>query len=115
MSEGLVTKGALAPGFFRAASVADVPSGWVLRVAAGGRDLALANREGTFFAVENSCTHAAGPLADGRLRPDCLLECSWHNSLFDARTGEVVRGPARKPVKTYQVQVEEGMVYVKVE
>ncbi|HEX2179369.1 MAG TPA: non-heme iron oxygenase ferredoxin subunit [Actinomycetota bacterium] len=113
MSEiaGLVENAAGA-GYVPVASVGDVPPGWILKVVAGGREVALANRDGRFYALDNSCTHAGGPLAHNRLSPDCTVECSWHNSLFDVRTGEVVSGPARKPAKTYQVQVSGGKVYV---
>lgn len=99
-------------GYVPVASESDVPPGWVLKVLAGGREVALANRNGQFYAVDNSCTHAGGPLAHNRLSPDCTVECSWHNSVFDVRTGEVVAGPARKPAKTYPVQVSEGRVWV---
>lgn len=102
-------------GFLAAASEADVPPGWVLKARLGGREIALANCEGTFHAVENSCTHAGGPLGDSRLRQDCLLECPWHNSRFDVRTGQPTQGPARKPIKTYEVVVKDGTVFVATE
>jgi nitrite reductase/ring-hydroxylating ferredoxin subunit len=102
----------LAPTFVAVASVADVPSGWVLRVTVGQRDIALANQDGTFHALDNGCSHAGGPLGDNRLRSGCLLECPWHNSVFDVRTGEVVRGPARKAQRTYPVKVQDDTVYI---
>lgn len=112
-STGLTTS---APaGFFAVASVGDVPPGWVLRVSAGGRDIALSNVDGRFHALDNSCTHAGGPLAPNHLSPACTLECPWHNAVFDAATGEVVAGPARKPARTYRVQVHDGAVYVSVD
>lgn len=99
-------------GYVPVASVGDVPPGWVLKIVSGGREIALANRDGEYFALDNSCTHAGGPLAHNRLSPDCTVECSWHNSVFDLRTGAVVAGPARKPAKTYPVQVSEGRVWI---
>ncbi len=96
----------------RVAAVEDVPPGWVLKVRLGSREIALANCGGAFLAIDNACTHAGGPLGDGRLKEGCSVECSWHNSVFDARTGEVLRGPARKPVRTYPVTVEDGGVFV---
>lgn len=116
-----VAESPVAAGFSRAAAVADVPTGWTLKVAVGGREIALANREGTFYAVDNSCTHAGAPLGDSKLRgdsrlkQDCLLECPWHNSQFDIRTGEVFQGPARKPLRTYETQVLDGLVFIRVE
>jgi nitrite reductase/ring-hydroxylating ferredoxin subunit len=96
----------------RVADVEEIPPGWVLRVRVGNREVALANCEGTFHAVDNFCTHAAGPLAHNRLQRGCQIECPWHSSLFDVRTGEVVAGPARKPLATYLVKVENGAIYV---
>jgi len=100
----------------RVAALEDVPPGWVLKVAivrAGAkREIALANSGGTVFALENACTHAGGPLGDSRLKEGCYLECPWHNAIFDARTGDVVRGPARKAAKIYEVSVVEGTVFI---
>lgn len=109
-----VAESAVTEGFDAAAAVVDVPSGWVLKVSVGGREIALANHEGEFLAVDNSCTHAGGPLGDTKLKPNCQVECPWHNSVFDARTGEVVSGPARKAIKTYQTRVIEGLVFVRI-
>jgi nitrite reductase/ring-hydroxylating ferredoxin subunit len=95
-----------------AASVGDVPPGWVLKVCVDNREIAVANTSGTFTALENACTHAGGPLGDNRLKEGCYIECPWHNSVFDARTGDVVRGPARKAVKMYDTKVLDGIVYV---
>lgn len=101
-------------GFVRAAAVADVPSGWVRAVVVAGKEIALANRDGTLYALDSTCTHAGGPLGDTRLRFDCTVECPWHASAFDIRTGEVLQGPARKGVKTYPVKVEDGIVFVSI-
>lgn len=94
------------------ASVSDVPPGWIMRVTVGLRELALANDDGEFYALDNACSHSAGPLGDNRLRNGCLVECPWHKAVFDVRTGETVRGPARKPQRTYPVTVEGDTVYV---
>jgi nitrite reductase/ring-hydroxylating ferredoxin subunit len=102
----------LATTFVAVASVSDVPPGWVLRVTIEPRDIALANADGAIYAFDNACSHAAGPLGDNRLRGDCLVECPWHNSVFDVRTGDAVRGPARKPLRTYPVKIEGDTVFV---
>ncbi|CAN5740854.1 hypothetical protein BH23ACT12_BH23ACT12_15280 [soil metagenome] len=115
MSELTMSPLSAPAGFFAVASVGDVPSGWVLRTSAGGRDIALSNIDGVFYALDNSCTHAGGPLAPNHLSPACTLECPWHNAVFDARNGEVIAGPARKSAKTYPVQVHDEMVYVSVD
>lgn len=96
----------------RVAAVEDVPPGWVLKVRIESQELALANVGGTFTALDNACTHAGGPLGDNRLKDGCFLECPWHNAVFDARDGSVVRGPARKAAKLFEVSVLDGSVYV---
>ena len=115
MSELTVTATSPPAGFFTVARTGDVPSGWVLRTTAGGRDIALSNKDGEFYALDNSCTHAGGPLAPNRLSRACTLECPWHGAVFDACTGEVISGPAAKPARTYTVEVHDGTVYVSVD
>lgn len=66
------------------------------------------------FAFEDHCTHKGGPLSDGAL-VDCTVQCPWHGSQFDVRTGRVVAGPAGSQVKTYPIEIRAGEVYVKKE
>ena len=75
----------------------------VLVSGVGSRELAVAHNDDGVYAMDNSCPHAGGPLGDTRLKEGCFVECPWHNSVFDARTGAVVRGPARKEVKLYDL------------
>lgn len=98
--------------FAAVAAVADVPPGAVTTVQVGDRLAALVNHEGWFYAIDHDCPHAGGPLGEGRLGAGCLLECPWHRAVFDVRTGQVRQGPARKPVRTYRVAVEDGTVFI---
>ncbi|HTM86841.1 MAG TPA: DUF2231 domain-containing protein [Terriglobales bacterium] len=63
------------------------------------------------FAFSNHCTHSGGPLSDGAL-VGCTVQCPWHGSQFDIRTGHVVAGPARSNIETYPVEVRGGEVFV---
>jgi 3-phenylpropionate/trans-cinnamate dioxygenase ferredoxin component len=97
------------------AKIEDVPPGTARVVTAGDRLLALVNVDGTFYAVDNECTHRGGDLGEGEINPDWddrALECPLHGSVFDVRTGEVLRGPATEPVNTYPVEVDAGVVRV---
>lgn len=100
--------------FIAVARLAEVPAGWVLKVRVGRREVALANCQGTIIALDNACTHAGGPLGDSRLRDGYLLECPWHGAAFDARTGLVRHGPARKPLPSHPVKVEAGVIMIAV-
>src|SRR5690348_635547 len=63
------------------------------------------------FAFSDHCTHKGGPLSDGAL-VGCTVQCPWHGSQFDIRTGHVVAGPARTNIETYPVEVRGGEVFV---
>ncbi len=79
-------------------------------VTVGGRTVALFKVTGKIFCLENRCTHLGGPLCKGRL-DGSVVQCPWHGSRFDVRTGAVVGPPARVPVKAYSVTVEGGEIW----
>ena len=93
---------ALQPNEFRAA---DVAPGQTRLVQVGEQSVAVYNVGGTFFATQDECTHQGGPLSEGNLEDDCIT-CPIHGSRFNVKTGEVVRGPAKKPVETFRVAVD---------
>ena len=74
-----------------------------------GRELALYNVNGEFYATENFCPHKGAPLTAGTLC-DHTIECDWHGWQFDVRTGECLTVPER--LRTYEVVVEGGVIKV---
>jgi 3-phenylpropionate/trans-cinnamate dioxygenase ferredoxin subunit len=52
-------------------------------------------------------------LADGTLN-GANVTCSCHGSVFDVKTGNVVKGPARKPEPVYQTKLEGEQILVDV-
>ena len=75
--------------FVSIAKVADIPSGTGRTVDVGGILLAIYHVDGTFYAVDNTCPHAGGPLGEGKLS-EGIVECPWHGWRFNIRTGERV-------------------------
>jgi glycine betaine catabolism B len=67
-------------------------------------NICVVNVEGKYFAINNNCTHEGGPLADGTLE-GYEVECPWHGSKFELRTGEVKNPPATEPERTYEVKI----------
>jgi 3-phenylpropionate/trans-cinnamate dioxygenase ferredoxin component len=67
--------------------------------------------DGEIYAIDDTCTHQDASLADGWLE-GCEVECPLHASRFDLRTGRVDAPPAKLPVRTHRVVVEDGTVYV---
>ena len=62
-------------------------------------------------AFSDHCTHKGGPLSDGAI-VGCAVQCPWHGSQFDVHTGRVISGPAKAKIKTYEVEVRKGEVFV---
>ena len=69
-----------------------------------GQPVAVYNVAGTFYATQEACTHADGPLSQGDLEGQ-VITCPWHGSCFDVTSGAVVCGPATEALKTYRVVV----------
>src|ERR671929_1084206 len=90
--------------------VGDLPPGEATRVLAHV-PIAVFNAAGELFAVDDTCTHQDASLSEGWLE-DCMIECPLHASSFDLRTGKPTGPPAKRPVRTYPVVVEDGVVYV---
>jgi 3-phenylpropionate/trans-cinnamate dioxygenase ferredoxin subunit len=96
----------------RVGGASDVPVGSVRVVeCAGGRSLALANVEGELYAIDNVCTHDAGPLGEGELFQGRVV-CPRHGAAFDPKTGRVLSLPAVRDVEAYEVSVDGDDVYV---
>jgi 3-phenylpropionate/trans-cinnamate dioxygenase ferredoxin subunit len=94
--------------------LADLPVGEALRFVPPGGEPPIAvfhTDDGQLLAVDDTCTHERASLADGWLE-GCEVECPLHSSRFDLRTGAVDAPPARLPVRTHTVVVENGMVNV---
>lgn len=78
-----------------------------------GKMVGLFNVGGTIYALNNRCTHARGPLTEGKVNAEeCSVVCPWHYGKFDLKTGAAIDGLVRKPVETYQVEVRDGIVFV---
>ena len=93
-------------------STGDVPVGSVRVVeCASGRSLALANVDGELYAIDNVCTHDAGPLGEGELFQGRVI-CPRHGAAFDPKTGRVLSLPAVRDVAAYEVSVEGDEVYI---
>ncbi|MBI1279208.1 MAG: Rieske 2Fe-2S domain-containing protein [Anaerolineaceae bacterium] len=78
-----------------------------------GKMVGLFNVSGMIYALNNRCTHARGPLTEGKVNADeCSVVCPWHYGKFDLKTGVAVDGLVRKSVETYQVEIRNGIIYV---
>ena len=91
-----------------------------------GREVMLIRWQGELLAVRNKCPHMACSMAKGRVvaplvsnevgevdadNSSPMVECPWHNSGFDLRTGKCLSDPNLR-IKTYKVTTEDGRVFI---
>ncbi len=65
--------------------------------------------EGGFVAYDRRCTHLLCPVLWDRAQDQ--LVCPCHDGHFNARTGDVVSGPPRRPLPRIELAVRGGVVY----
>ena len=102
----------LSEDFVKVADVKDIRPSQMKEVQVDGNDICIVNVEGKYFAINNVCTHEGGPLADGTL-DGYEVECPWHGSKFDVRTGEVKNPPAIEPEPAYEVKIDGNNILIK--
>jgi NAD(P)H-dependent nitrite reductase small subunit len=90
--------------FIKVATVADIPKDSGKAVEAAGRQIALFNAGGKFFAIDNTCKHRGGPLGEGDL-DGTTVACPWHGWEYDITTGANLDDPSVK-LGCYPVKVE---------
>jgi NAD(P)H-dependent nitrite reductase small subunit len=90
--------------FIKVATVADIPKDSGKTVEAAGRQIALFNAGGKFFAIDNTCKHRGGPLGEGEL-DGTTVACPWHGWEYDITTGANLDDPSIK-LGCYPVKVE---------
>jgi nitrite reductase/ring-hydroxylating ferredoxin subunit len=99
--------------FVKVTEAAAVAEGKLAAFDVGGARIAVANVDGTIHAFGDTCTHLQCSLAEGHL-DGTVVTCSCHGSQFDVTTGEVLRGPAREPVRSYASRVVNDAVRVEI-
>lgn len=110
----------------RVASVEDLREGERVITEIDGREIAVFNVEGEYYAMLNFCVHVGGPLCEGEVvnpighdrelnwtyrRDRHVVQCPWHGWQFDLETGANVES-SRYRVPTYDVELDDGAVYV---
>ena len=70
----------------KVAETKDIQTSQMMAVEVNDEKVCIANDEGKYYAIGNVCTHMGGPLAEGKLE-EHVVQCPWHGSRFDIRTG----------------------------
>ncbi len=95
------------------AKTGDIEKGEAKLVEVDGKEIALFNINGEYFAIANECSHVGGPLCEGDIEDNKVI-CPWHGAEFDIKTGEDLCDPAEGPVESYAVQIEGDIIRIEV-
>ncbi len=97
--------------FVPVARLGNLPNRRGFPVQVEGRRIALFNLDGHVYAIDDTCTHEDASLSEGPVMGEMAV-CPRHGSRFHIPTGQVRSLPAVHNVATYEVRVEDGVVYV---
>jgi nitrite reductase (NADH) small subunit len=98
--------------FVRVAATSEVAPGQCKVVTADGRQFALYNVGGRFYATDNTCLHRGGPLGEGMLEGQ-IVTCPWHAWTYDVTTGICPANP-NIAATTFPVQVEGSDILIEI-
>lgn len=93
-----------------------LPSNTLTRVEVQGQPALLYRLDDTIFAVSNRCTHAGMVLDRAQVQAvgaDAIMTCPAHGSRFGLRDGKVRRGPATRPLVSYEAREVDGQIEVR--
>lgn len=97
--------------FVKVADVGQLKDGEMMLVEVGDERVLLSNLGGEFYAIGEVCTHADGPLSEGLMEGE-EVECPWHGSRFNLKTGEATAPPAGEPASLYAVRIEGNDILI---
>jgi len=104
--------------FVKVGDLGEMPPGSSRKFGLQGTAILVANVDGTYAAIANTCPHAKGDLSRGLIR-DGIVTCPQHGSRYELLTGKNV-GPAKilflkipvADARAYPVRVEGGELLV---
>jgi|SaaInlStandDraft_4_1057021.scaffolds.fasta_scaffold248016_1 3-phenylpropionate/trans-cinnamate dioxygenase ferredoxin component len=100
--------------FVRVASEADLLPDTIQRIGADDCPVALVRcANGKIFAVSDNCTHEDTSLAEGFVEGE-RIECPRHGAQFELSSGRALTLPAVRALRTFEVKVENGEIYVNI-
>ena len=95
-----------------AGKTSEIPPGKLHKVSINEKDVMIVNLDGSFFAVDDTCTHSGASLSEGTLEGQTVT-CGWHGAQFDCKSGSLTKFPAKiNNIKSYNVIVEADEVFL---
>lgn len=104
--------------FIKVAETGDIPPGEMLKVKIRDQEILIVNIDGTFYAIDNRCSHQKGDLSKGNLSGK-IITCPVHGSQFDVTSGGNIKGPKllffrvkTEDLNAYEVKIEGNDILV---
>ena len=86
--------------------ISEIPPGKLHKVSVDGKEIVIVNLDGTFYAMDDTCTHAGASLSEGTLEGESIT-CGWHGAKFDCKSGKLEKFAAKiNDLKSYKVIVD---------
>lgn len=76
-----------------------------------GKRIVIARSNEGYVAFDDRCPHKGGALIGGMMMCG-TVQCPWHGSQFNVKTGEVNAGPAKENIATYSLSDVGGKVFL---
>ena len=92
------------PNYAKVATVSGVSRGTGIVANVNGKEVAIFNVDGSFYAIDNICKHRGGPLGEGELDGD-TVSCPWHGWQYNVKNGNCLTKDGIK-MDSYEVRVE---------
>lgn len=107
----------------------EISSGYPKIVIIEGKEIGVFYEQKQYYAILNYCPHKKAEICKGRVSgtlycnkfdnyemkyDELVLRCPWHHWEFSMKTGKAVIHDVKQRLKTFQVIVEKGIVYINI-
>jgi len=94
----------------KVATTAELQPGTGKKVEINGKEIAVFNIDGKFYAFDDMCPHRGGSLSEGSC-DDKVVACPWHGWQYNVETGACLTNPGVQQ-QTYEVTVEGNDILI---
>jgi len=99
-------------GKILAGKTSEIPPGKMIKVESKGKGILVANVDGNYFAMDDTCTHQGASLSEGTIEGS-TVSCPWHGSTWDCKTGRLMDFATKlNDLSSYKTIVEADSVFI---
>lgn len=100
--------------FIKVTKINQIAKDSMKTVNVSGKQIAICNMDGEFFAIDDTCTHQQCSLSQEGFLEGATITCGCHGAQFDATTGQVLSLPATANLKTYKTKIQGEDLYIEI-